>query len=113
MSILITGASGFIGKRLINAVHGKIRVVSRTRQSNHETVVCDLQTGVIPDDALDSIDTVFHLAGFSHDMRDASKISDLYYKVNVGATVQLANLAVKSGVKRFVFKGAINKLINF
>jgi nucleoside-diphosphate-sugar epimerase len=40
-------------------------------------------------------------------MRDASKISDLYYKVNVNATVQLANLAVKSGVKRFVFVSSV------
>ena len=107
MNILITGVSGFIGRRLINSVHGKIRVLSRTRQSNYETIVCDLQSGVIPDDALDSIDTVFHLAGFAHDMRDASKITDLYYKVNVSATVQLANLAVKSGVKRFVFVSSV------
>jgi nucleoside-diphosphate-sugar epimerase len=107
MNILITGSTGFIGKRFINAVHGKIRVLSRTRQSDYETIVSDLQSGVIPDDALDSIHTVFHLAGFAHDMRDASEMSDLYYKVNVSATVQLANLAVKSGVKRFVFVSSV------
>jgi UDP-glucose 4-epimerase len=107
MNILITGASGFIGKRLINAVHGKIRVLSRTRHSNYETIICDLQSEVIPDDTLDGADAVFHLAGFAHDIRDASKIADLYYKVNVSATIQLANLAVKSGVKRFVFVSSV------
>jgi len=104
---LITGATGFIGRKLANVVDGEIRVLSRKNQSNYETVVCDLQTEEIPDDALEGIDTVFHLAGFAHDMRDADKIADLYYKVNVGTIVQLANLAVKSGVKRFVFVSSV------
>jgi len=104
---LITGATGFIGRKLANVVDGEIRVLSREKHSDYDTIVCDLQSAVIPDDALDDIDTVFHLAGFAHDMRDASKIVDLYYKVNVSATVQLANLAVKSGVKRFVFVSSV------
>jgi UDP-glucose 4-epimerase len=105
----ITGGSGFIGQRLVEALKqsgNKIRFLSRKYQFE-DTVVCDLQSDFIPDDALDSIDTVFHLAGFAHDMRNASKIADLYYKVNVSATVQLANLAVKSGVKRFVFVSSV------
>ncbi len=106
-SFFMTGATGFIGQRLIKAVSGEIRVLSRINQPNFETVVCDLQSEVIPNNALDGVDTVFHLAGFAHDMRDASKIADLYYKVNVNATVQLANLAVKSGVKRFVFVSSV------
>ena len=107
MTTLITGATGFIGRRLISAVDGEIRVLSRAAHSDLETVICDLQSSVISDNTLDSIDTVFHLAGFVHDMRDPSKIVDLYYKVNVIATVQLAELAVKSGVKRFVFVSSV------
>ena len=107
MTTLITGATGFIGRRLISAVDGEIRVLSRVAHSDLETVICDLQSSVISDNTLDNIDTVFHLAGFAHDMRDPSKIVDLYYKVNVSATVQLAELAVKSGVKRFVFVSSI------
>ena len=108
--VLVTGGSGFIGNKLTKCLTDMkvlVRTLSRKNQSNYETVVCDLQSDVIPDDALDNIDTVFHLAGFAHDMRDASKIADLYYKVNVSATVQLANLAVKSGVKRFVFVSSV------
>ncbi len=106
-SFFITGATGFIGQRLINAVNGEIRVLSREKQSNFETIVCDLQSEVIPDNALYGVDTIFYLAGFAHDLRDASKISDLYYKVNVGVTLQLAELAVKSGVKKFVFVSSV------
>jgi len=107
LTTLITGATGFIGRRLISAVDGEIRVLSRAEHSDYETIICDLQSSVISDNTLDGIDTVLHLAGFAHDMRDASKIEDLYYKVNVNATVQLANLAVKSGVKRFVFVSSV------
>ncbi len=82
-------------------------MLSRKNQSNYKTIVCDLERESIPLLALESIDTVFHLAGFSHDMRDASKIIDLYYKVNVDATVQLAELAVKNGVKRFIFVSSV------
>ncbi len=103
----VTGATGFIGRRLVERLEGDVKALSRQAHPDYETVVCDLQTEEIPDDALEGIDTVFHLAGFAHDMRDASKIIDLYYKVNVSATVQLANLAVKSGVKRFVFVSSV------
>jgi len=105
--IFITGATGFIGQRLVERLEEGIRILSRQAHPKYGTVVCDLQSEVIPDHALNNVDTVFHLAGFAHDMRDASKIADLYYKVNVSATVQLANLAVKSGVKKFVFVSSV------
>jgi len=104
---LITGATGFVGKRLVGAIDGPIRILSRKNQSNYETVICDLQSEMVPNDALDGVGTIFHLSGFTHDIRDASKIADLYYKVNVSAIVQLANLAVKSSVKRFVFVSSV------
>ena len=104
---LITGATGFIGRKLANVVDGEIRVLSREKHSDYDTIVCDLQSEVIPNHALNNVNTVFHLAGFAHDMRDANKIADLYYKVNVSATVQLANLAIKSGVKRFVYVSSV------
>ena len=107
MTSFITGATGFIGKRLVSLVDGNIRVLSRTEQSNYKTIVCDLQSGVIPDDALEGVDVVFHLSGFAHDLRDEKKLADFYQKINVDATMQLANLAVKSKVKKFVFVSSV------
>jgi UDP-glucose 4-epimerase len=105
--LFLTGATGFIGQRLINAVTGEIRVLSRTKQSNYETVVCDLQSEVIPDNALNGVDTVFHLAGFSHDMRETAMTEYNYRTLNVDATIKLAELAVKSRVKKFVFMSSV------
>ena len=109
MANLVTGGAGFIGRRLVVALQQKkadVRLLSRSKQ-NEETIICDLGFDQIPDNALIGIDTIFHLAGVAHNVRDASKIADLYYKVNVRATIQLANLAVKSGVKRFVFVSSV------
>ena len=104
---LITGATGFIGKRLVSAVEGNIRVLSRTKQPKYKTIICDLQSGIIPDDALEGVDVVYHLSGFAHDLSNNKKFTDFYQKINVDASVQLANLAVKSKVKKFVFVSSV------
>ena len=106
-SYFITGASGFIGHKLVKALDGKIRVLSRINQSNYETVVCDLRSDSIPKDSFNGVDTVFHLAGIAHDTGDQSKTIDLYQKVNVDATVELAKLAIKTGVKKFIYISSV------
>ena len=112
MNILLTGGTGFIGQRFLQyltILEHSVHILSRDHVKNYRTTYCDFLKDTMPEELFssNSIDTVFHLAGFSHDMRDADKIAGLYYKVNVGATVQLANLAVKSGVKRFVFVSSV------
>ena len=108
--VFVSGASGFVGSRLVRVLENNkisISVLSRNSQASFETVVCDLKSELIPEDALTGVDSVFHLAGFTHDMRDTSKVQHLYYKINVDATVQLAKLAVQSGVKRFIFVSSV------
>jgi len=105
----VTGGTGFIGKRLIFALQKErinVRLLSR-KKLNKDTIVCDLKVDSIPDDSLIGVDTIFHLAGFSHDMRDATKIKNIYQKVNVDATIILAKLAVKSNIKKFIFVSSV------
>jgi len=107
---LITGSTGFIGSRLLGLLRAKecdVRLLVRSKLNDYETVVCNLGQDKIPKNALEFVDTVLHIAGFAHDSRDASSVADLYQKVNVDATAELAELAVKSGVKRFVFISSV------
>ena len=109
MSILITGASGFVGRHLIKYLSKdqcKLRLLSRNQQ-DHDTIICNLETDEIPKNALIGVDTIFHLAGLSHDFRKDSDINDLYYSINVDATIKLAKLAVNEGIKKFVFLSSV------
>ena len=107
---LVTGSTGFIGNRLLGllkTIDCDVRLLARSKVDNYETVVCNLGKDRIPKHTLESIDTVFHLAGFAHDMQDPSEVKHLYHAVNVEATVELARLAAVSGVKRFVFVSSV------
>ena len=111
-NFFITGAGGFIGSRLLkflgdNAGFERLTVLSRSPLPSCKTVISDLQSGEIPSYALENIDTIYHLAGYSHDLQDAELVAHLYQAVNVDATVQLAHLAVSSRVKRFVFASSV------
>ncbi|MES9899866.1 MAG: NAD-dependent epimerase/dehydratase family protein [Sedimenticola sp.] len=107
---LVTGGTGFIGQRLLASIifsGCSTLTLSRSPHPSVETIICDLVKDEIPIDALDSVDTVFHLAGYAHDLRYASKAEYLYRAVNVEATTRLAMLAVQCDVKRFVYVSSV------
>jgi len=107
---LVTGPTGFIGSRLLgllDTIECDVRLLARSKVNDYETVECNLGLDRIPKLTLESVDTIFHLAGVAHDMRDPGKVEDLYRLINVEATVELARLAVESGVKRFVFISSV------
>ena len=70
MTIAITGASGFIGRRLMKALAGgnhKLRVLSRHAGTNLppgvQLYVWDAMKGPPPEESLEGVDAVVHLAG--------------------------------------------------
>ena len=110
---LITGATGFIGQRLIHALDGKIKVLSRKQHPNHSTIVCDLSKEFILNGDLDDVSTIYYLAGIAHDTREGCRYADRYQKVNVDSMVKLANIATKSGVKKFIYISSVKAGGNF
>ena len=111
--VLLTGSTGFIGrtllKRLISDRYVVVAPVRRmtSYQSDNVTMPILDDITLFPDDLnwLHECDTVIHLAGKAHAY--GVSISD-YAKVNTDSTIRLAYLAVKAGVKRFIFLSSIN-----
>ena len=110
MRILITGASGFVGRalipRLLSAGHA-LRATSRT-----DPFTSGIE-GFLPIDigpetnwrtALEGVHAVVHLAARVHQLSDsASDPLPAYRAINALGTLNLAEQAAQAGVKRFVF----------
>ncbi len=116
MNILVTGASGFIGRRLVEllAADGAVRVRAASREPLIDPLEGVTQTRLselASDDlgsAVSGIDVVIHLAARVHVMRDtvADALGE-FRRVNVRASRRLAEAAVAAGVQRFVFVSSI------
>ena len=64
---LITGATGLIGTRLVHALGSDVAVLSRDARKAEQALGVKAfawnGTGAVPPEALEGVDTVFHLAG--------------------------------------------------
>ena len=110
--ILITGATGFLGQHILKTVENKCTtvVLGRIRPDNYfgEFKQYDLKDISNQLTDLQSIDVVIHCAARAHIMHDLSSEPLAEYRlVNTESTLQLAKLAAKSGVKRFIFVSSI------
>lgn len=113
--VLLTGASGFIGRALcVEAVARgtALRATSRS-QSGLPKGIDNVVIGSIDDStdwgaALNGCNAIIHLAARVHVMEDASAdpLAE-YRRVNVFGTLNLAQQAAKRGVRRFVFVSSI------
>jgi nucleoside-diphosphate-sugar epimerase len=109
--ILVTGAAGFVGAALCQALHargkhvvGVVRNDAGVRQANVGTIGADTDWGSM----LIGCQEVIHLAARVHVMADTtSDPLGAYREANVDATLNLARQAAKAGVKRFVFVSSI------
>jgi len=115
MSILVTGANGFVGQLLIrDLLKRQYDVVGALRSQGdiHADVkmfaIGDINATTDWSVALDAIDVVVHLAARVHVMNDsASDPLAEFRRVNVDGTLNLARHAVKAGVRRFIFVSSI------
>lgn len=109
--ILVTGANGFVGTALCEALRTKgVAVVAAVRQGQAagQTPVGDLTAVTDWTTALTGCNTVIHLAARVHVMSDKSEDPlQAYRATNVDATLRLARQAVAAGVKRFVFVSSV------
>lgn len=113
MNILVTGATGFIGRSLCNSLvcngYEVVRVARKKMRSNRSVVVNEMAEFGGWRDALAGVDVVIHLAARAHILHDqAADPLEEFRRINVRATISLAEGAVEAGVKRFIFISSIS-----
>lgn len=114
MNVLVTGASGFVGSYLCEALvknNDLVNAVVRTANNspkNVKLIIKELSGQTNWKDSFRGVDVVIHLAGRAHVMKESAIDPYLAYaEINVNATRALAEQAAKNGVKRFIFLSSI------
>lgn len=114
--VLITGANGFVGSALVEAMvmqnMNPVAAIRKNPNDISDSVECfevgDLsprQDWSLP---LKNIDSLVHCAAKVHVMENESaEAMDIYRRVNTDSTLNLARQAAKAGLKRFVFLSTI------
>lgn len=105
---LVTGASGFVGSSLVATLAQRgFAVDAVCHRGIAPSAAVTVQRADLADDAasvdFSGIDTVFHLAGVAHQNADA----DLYRRLNIEATIDIAQGAAAAGVRCFVFVSSV------
>lgn len=113
--VLVTGATGFVGRACVDALLGAGYRVRRVLRSACPAIlgVEDIVTGDLVDvadwsGAVRGVDAVVHLAARVHVMRET--VADprtLFHRINVEVTRRLAEAAAHAGVRRFVFVSSV------
>lgn len=94
MKIIITGATGFVGKNLTQYLTTKSDTV----------IPLSIRNG---DYQLDNTaDVIIHLAGKAHDTKNTSEESD-YYQINTELTKVLFDKFLQSDIKDFIFFSSV------
>jgi len=115
VKVLLTGATGFVGKELTRQL-GRMDGVSLacavrrpgSSQYGEEFVIGELKATTDWSAALAGQNVVVHAAARAHVMRDETEnpLAE-YRRVNVDGTLNLARQAAEAGVSRFVFVSSI------
>lgn len=120
-SILVTGASGFIGTHLgsilsergydCTAIVRSSEIICENYQ--HTIAVGDISSSTEWGEILDDVDCIIHLAAKAHVIHyDVKNALDEFMKVNRDGTLNLARQALSAGVKRFIYISSIGVLGN-
>jgi nucleoside-diphosphate-sugar epimerase len=109
-TVLITGATGFVGQGLVGHLKAEgrpLRLAVRTGDEDSGVVVGDIGPNTDWGRALEGVDIVVHLAGRAHVTARERDALAQFREVNAAGTRRLAEQAEQAGVRRFVLMSSV------
>ena len=104
MKVLVTGANGFVG----TALQGRLRHEEYDVRAITRNEIGNIDSGTDWAPHLENVDTIVHLAGRAHVMRETAKNPFAEFrKTNRDGTANLAQCAIASGVRRLIFISSV------
>lgn len=105
--VLLTGATGFIGRNYYELYPNNVICAVRDDKKNNFEDVFKIESLTSKNNwekVLVDVESVIHLAGLAH---SKSYLDNDYNEVNFLATINLAKQAAEQGVKKFIFISTI------
>jgi UDP-glucose 4-epimerase len=112
VKLLLTGSSGFVGRRLFHKLSKQNPLcVGRSRPSfipSKQFFTYDILSGINVVSLFLDFDVIIHCAARVHVMSDESSDPlSSFREVNTAGTLNLARQAAKAGIRRFIFISSI------
>ncbi|WP_439369342.1 NAD-dependent epimerase/dehydratase family protein [Bradyrhizobium sp. PMVTL-01] len=108
--VLVTGASGFVGRHVVPALAragwSVRRAVRRAEGTEDEVVIETIGPDTDWQAALEGVDAVVHLAARVHHKHEEHAVQ-LYRNVNIAGTLHLARSAAMAGARQFIFVSTV------
>lgn len=108
--VLVTGASGFVGRHVAPALAREGWSVRRAVRSpeglDDEVVIESIGPETDWSAALEGVEAVVHLAARVHHKHEEHAVQ-LYRNVNIAGTLHLARSAATAGVRQFIFVSTV------